>query len=79
MRYVHEVKPNVYIGNGCEGLVKDINQAKVFNTPRSIKQTYNWHSYGGKIKPVQITINLCGDAVDSKPCNKSFPDYLKGF
>jgi hypothetical protein len=60
IRYVHQIEPGVYQGNGTKGFVYDINEAKLFNYPASIKQASAWYRYGGAILEVRIAVEVLG-------------------
>ena len=77
MKYVHQLKQGIYLGNGHLNPVADINEAKVFNRPQSITQTSAWSTYGGSIIPVQTCVQVIGEAVADSDGADWATEYLE--
>jgi hypothetical protein len=74
IKYIHEILPGLYLGNGALGPTTDINDAKLFNHARSNLNSSAWFSYGGKMVPVQISVAITGGAeFEVQP-----PEWLNG-
>lgn len=76
IRFVHQIEPGIYLGNGTKGLVKDIAEAKLFNYPRSVKQSSSWWRYGGTILEVRISVEVL-DEIEVEPQTSEHKDWIK--
>lgn len=72
VKYVHEILPGVYIGVGTKNPTSNLNEAALYNYPKSAKQTSAWWHLGGKILPVQVSVAVSGEPTDTAEPNSDW-------